>query len=126
MPRVSVSMLKGKSGSYREGVLKSIYAALRESLNVPEGDHFMTITEHESSNFLYGNAFDATRSDDLLYISITVFDSRNAEQKANLFKSIAKHLKNAPGVSSEDVFVNLYPVSAENWSVARGLPFNQN
>ena len=53
-----------------------------ETLNVPEGDEFMTITEYQAANFRCGAAFGMNRSDDFVYIQITVFDTRPVEQEA--------------------------------------------
>jgi 4-oxalocrotonate tautomerase family enzyme len=95
---------------------------MREALGVPEDDQFMTITEHDAANFRYGaTCFGVARSDDLVYIQITVFDTRTAEQKKALFERIAKLLGESPGIRPEDVFVNILEAAKENWSVGNGL-----
>jgi phenylpyruvate tautomerase PptA (4-oxalocrotonate tautomerase family) len=94
---------------------------MRETLNVPEGDQFMTITEHDAANFRYGAAFGIARSDDLVFIQITVFNTRTVEQKKALFRRIAALLGESPGIRAEDVFVNLVDAAKENWSVGHGL-----
>jgi len=94
---------------------------MREALNVPEGDQFMTISEHEAANFRYGEAFGITRSDDLVFIQLTVFNTRTAEQKKELFRRIAEFLGESPGIRPEDVFVNVLEAAKENWSVGLGL-----
>jgi phenylpyruvate tautomerase PptA (4-oxalocrotonate tautomerase family) len=94
---------------------------MRETLNVPEGNQFMTISEHEAANFRYGNAYGITRSDDVVFIQITVFSARTAEQKKALFRRIAKLLGESPGIRPEDVFVNVLDAAKENWSVGLGL-----
>ena len=81
----------------------------------------MTISEHDAANFRYGNAFGVARSDDLVYIQITVFDTRTAEQKKALFRRIAQLLGDRPGIRPEDVFVNVLDSAKENWSVGHGL-----
>ena len=94
---------------------------MREALNVPEDDQFMTITEHEAANFRHGNAYGVTRSADVVYIQITVFDTRTAEQKKALFKRAAELLGKNPGIQPENVFVNVLESAKENWSVGHGL-----
>jgi len=121
MPIVNISMRAGKPAAYRQAIFDSLYQALREALGVPEGDQFMTITEHEAANFRHGNAFEVDRSDDLVYIRITVFDSRTVEQKKALFRRIAELLEESPGLRPQDVFVNVYDAPKENWSVGNGL-----
>ena len=121
MPIVHVSMCTGKTDGYRQAIFDGLYQALREALDVPEDDQFMTITEHDPSNFRYGGAFDITRSDDLIYIQITMFNTRPIEQKKALFERIAAHLTASPGIRPEDLFVNIYDTLKENWSVGKGL-----
>jgi phenylpyruvate tautomerase PptA (4-oxalocrotonate tautomerase family) len=121
MTLLQISMRTGKPEAYRQAIFDSLYRAMREALNVPEDDQFMTITEHDPANFRYGNAFGVTRSDDLLYIRITVFDTRTVDQKKALFRRIAELLGESPGVRPEDVFVNIIDAPKENWSVGHGL-----
>ena len=123
MPLIHVSMRAGKPEAYRQAILDSLYRALREALDVPEDDQFITISEHAAGNFRYGAAFGVNRSDDLLYINITVFNTRTAEQKKVLFRRIADLLGASPGIRSEDVFVVIADAPRENWSVGRGEQF---
>ena len=121
MPLIHVSLRAGKPEAYRQAIFDGLYRAMREALNVPEDDQFMTISEHDAANFRYGNAFGIPRSDDLVYIQITVFDTRTAEQKKALFRRIAQLLGDSPGIRPEDVFVNVLDAAKENWSVGHGL-----
>ena len=121
MPIAHISLRAGKPEAYRQAIFDSLYRAMRETLHVPEGDQFMTITEHDAANFRYGAAYGVARSDDLLYIQITVFDSRTLEQKKALFRRIAELLGESPGIRPEDVFVNVLEAAKENWSLGHGL-----
>ncbi|OAF17707.1 MULTISPECIES: tautomerase family protein [Bradyrhizobium] len=121
MPLLHISLRAGKPAAYRQAILDSLYRAMREALQVPEGDEFMTITELEPANFRCGNAYGVTRSDDAVLIQITVFDTRTAEQKKALYRRIADLLGERPGIRSEDVFVNVLDAPKENWSVGHGL-----
>src|SRR3954469_22360699 len=121
MPLLHISLRAGKPDGYRQAIFDSLYRAMRETLNVPEGDEFMTISEHDAANFRYGPAFGIARSDDLVFIRIIVFDTRTAEQKKALFLRIAELLGESPGLRPEDVFVNVVDAAKENWSVGNGL-----
>ncbi len=121
MPLLQISLRAGKPEAYRQAIFNSLYRAMREVLNVPEDDQFMTITEHDAANFRYGNAYGVARSDDVVYIQITVFNTRTVEQKKALFRRIAELLGESPGVRPEDVFVNIVDAAKENWSVGHGL-----
>jgi 4-oxalocrotonate tautomerase len=122
MPLIHVALRAGKPEVYRQAIFDGLYRAMRETLEVPEDDQFMTISEHEAANFRYGaSCFGVARSDDLVFIQITVFDTRTAEQKKALFRRTAELLGENPGIRPEDVFVNVLEAAKENWSVGHGL-----
>ena len=121
MPLLHIAMRAGKPDAYRRAILDGLYRAMREALSVPEDDQFMTITEHDAANFRYGAAFGIARSDDLVFVQITVFDTRTVEEKKALFRRIAELLAESPGIRPEDVFVNIVEVAKENWSFGHGL-----
>jgi phenylpyruvate tautomerase PptA (4-oxalocrotonate tautomerase family) len=122
MPLIHVALRAGKSEAYRQAIFDGLYRAMREALGVPEDDQFMTISEHDAANFRYGaSCFGVARSDDLVFIQITVFDTRTAEQKKALFRRTAELLGENPGIRPEDVFVNVLEAAKENWSVGHGL-----
>jgi 4-oxalocrotonate tautomerase len=121
MPLLHISLRTGKPEAYRQAIFNSLYRAMREALNVPEDDQFMTITEHDAANFRYGNAYGVTRSADVVYIQISVFNTRTVEQKTALFRRTAELLGESPGIRPEDVFVTVLEAAKENWSVGHGL-----
>ena len=121
MPLIHISLRAGKPEAYRQAIFDGLYRAMREALNVPEDDQFMTITEHDATNFRTGNAYGVVRSADVVYIQITVFASRTAEQKKALYRRIAELLGENPGIRPEDVFVVVLDAAKENWSLGHGL-----
>jgi len=121
MPLTHISLRAGKPEAYRQAIFDSLYRAMRETLNVPEDDQFITITEHDAANFRYGPYLGVARSDDLVFIQMTVFNTRSAEQKKALFRRIVELLGENPGIRPEDVFVNLLEAAKENWSLGHGL-----
>ena len=121
MPLVHIAMRAGKPQAYRQAIFDSLYRAMRDALKVPEDDRFMTITEHDAANFRYGNAYGVARGEDVLYIQITVFNTRTLEQKKAFFHRVAELLADSPGIRPEDVFVNVLEAAKENWSVGNGL-----
>ena len=121
MPIIHIALRAGKPEAYRQAIFDGLYRAMRETLSVPEDDQFMTISEHDASNFRYGNGYGVTRSADVVYIQITVFVTRTVEQKKALFRRIAELLGQSPGIRPEDVFVVVLEAAKENWSVGHGL-----
>ncbi|WP_374544539.1 tautomerase family protein [Rhodoblastus sp.] len=122
MPLVHISLRAGKPEAYRQAIFDGLYRAMRETFSVPEGDQFMSITEHDAANFRYGASYlGLARSDDLVLIQITANNTRTMEQKKALFRRIAALLGESPGLRPEDVFVSLVEVAKENWSLGHGL-----
>jgi 4-oxalocrotonate tautomerase len=121
MPLARISLRRGKPAAYRKAILEGLYQALRETFNVPEGDRFMIITEHDTDDFVYdANYLGIARSDDLVIIQITVSNTRPTAQKQQLYRRIVEKLTENPGLRPEDVFINLVEVLPENWSFGHG------
>ncbi len=121
MPLTRVSLRRGKPAAYRKAILEGLYQAMRETFDVPEGDRFMIVTEHDPDDFVYGADYlGIQRSDDLVIIQITVSNTRNVEQKQKLYRRIVERLTESPGLRPEDIFINLVEVLPENWSFGHG------
>ncbi|MBR0896915.1 tautomerase family protein [Bradyrhizobium tropiciagri] len=121
MPLTRVSLRRGKPAAYRKAILDSLYRAMRETFDVPDGDRFMTISEHDGDDFAYGADYlGIRRSDDLVIIQITVSNTRPVAQKQQLYRRIAELLTDSPGLRAEDIFINLVEVLPENWSFGNG------
>ena len=122
MPLIRVSMRRGKPAAYRKAILEGLYQAMRETFDVPEGDRFMVVTEHDADDFVYDpNYLGIKRSDDLVIIQLTISNTRPVAQKQQLYRRIAERLTENPGLRAEDVFINLVEVLPENWSFGHGV-----
>ena len=122
MPLVRVSLRRGKPAAYRKAILDGIYRAMRSAFDVPEEDRFMTISEHDETDFSYSKSYlDIPRSDDLVIIQITANNTRTVEKKKALYRQIVDNLAADPGLRREDVFINLVEVLPENWSFGNGV-----
>jgi 4-oxalocrotonate tautomerase len=122
MPLVRIDLRKGKSAEYRAAICDGIYEALRATFNVPEEDRFMIVNEHDESNHQFSrNYLGITRSDDLIFVQLTVSNTRSVAQKQALYAGIVERLADNPGVRREDVFISLLEVGVENWSFGNGI-----
>lgn len=121
MPLIRISLRTGTAPAFRTALVEGIYAALRETFTVPEGDLFAVVHEHEAANFHYGPDYlDIHRGDGLVIIQITCNATRTTAQKRSLYTAVARNLGREPGVKPADVFVNLVEVAPENWSFGDG------
>lgn len=107
MPLSRISLRRGKSAAYKKAIMDGVYRALRETFDVPDGDRFTVMSEHDEHSFAYdANDLDIARSDDLVIIQITANNIRTVGQKA-LYARIAEVRAESPGLRPEDVLVSI-------------------
>lgn len=122
MPLVRIDLRRGKSAGYKKAIADGVYRALRETFTVPDEDRFVILTEHDDDGFFYSNSYlDIERTGELVFIQITVTNSRGIDQKKALFARAAALLAADPGLRPQDVFINLLEVVKENWSFGNGV-----
>lgn len=93
-----------------------------EAISVPAQDRFQIITEHPADSLIYDPSYlGINRTDDIVFIQITLNSGRTVDQKRTLYKRITELLAKEPGVRPEDVLVNLVEVAKENWSFGNGV-----
>ena len=122
MPLVRIDLRQGKTAGYRQKVGDAIYRAMLETINVPEHDHFQVMSEHPGEGLIYDPTYlGINRTDDVVFIQITLNTGRTLEQKKALYKRIAELLAQDPGVRPEDVLINLVECAKEDWSFGNGI-----
>ena len=91
------------------------------TINVPAGDRFQVITEHPADGLVYDPGYlGIRRTDDVVFIEMTLNLGRTLEMKKAFYARIAENLARNPGLRKEDVFINLVEVPKENWSFGNG------
>lgn len=121
MPLVRIDLRVGRKPEFRRALGDAVYAAMTETANVPAGDRFVVVTEHDADGLLYDPAYlGVERTDGVIFIQITLNAGRTLEVKKALYRRIAERLADL-GVRKEDVFVSLVEVVKENWSFGNGV-----
>jgi len=121
VPFTQISLRKGKSIEYRRELMEEVYLAMLDSINIPENDRFATVTELEEGNFNNsGDYLGINRSDDIVYIQITLNGGRTTDKKKALYSRIAERLNTKLGIRTEDIVISLLEVSPEDWSLGNG------
>ena len=121
MPLVRIDLLQGKPTAYRERIGEIVYAAMRETLNVPEHDNFRVISEHAKEDLVFDREYlGIARTDDCIFIQISLNGGRTIEMKQKFYKAVADGLHAELKVRREDVLINLVEVAKENWSFGNG------
>jgi phenylpyruvate tautomerase PptA (4-oxalocrotonate tautomerase family) len=122
MPLVRVDIQKHRDPTHARRIGQLIYAAMRQTIGVPEHDNFQILAEHDEQHFIFDPEYlGINRTDNLVVIQITLNEGRTLEQKKNLYKTIAESLNAELAVRLEDVFINLVEVKKENWSFGNGI-----
>jgi 4-oxalocrotonate tautomerase len=121
MPLVRISLRQGKPTEYREKIAAGVHRAMVEAMNVPAQDRFQVITEYPADGLIYDPTYlGIERSDDIVFIQITLNAGRTVDQKRTFYRRTVQLLGKEPGVRSEDVLINLVEVAKENWSFGNG------
>ena len=121
MPLVRIDLMEGKPREYRRALADGVYRALVEAVGAPENDQFVVVSEHGEGSLVYDpNYLGIERTDDVIFIQITLNEGRPVEKKQELYKKIAELLTENTGVRPEDLMINLVEVSKANWSYGYG------
>jgi 4-oxalocrotonate tautomerase len=121
MPLVRIDLLEGKTREYREQVGRVVYDAMLEALGVPKNDRFQIITEHSRAGLQFDRSYlGIERSEDCIFLQITLNAGRTLEVKKLFYKAVADGLHEKLKLRREDVFINLVEVQKENWSFGNG------
>lgn len=107
---------------YRRRIGDAVYRAMVETINVPEHDRFQVITDHPTEGLIYDPGYlGINRTDDIVFIQITLNAGRTLEQKKALYARIAALLSEDPGIRPQDVLINLVECAKEDWSFGNGI-----
>ena len=121
MPLVRISLREGKSAEYRRAIGDAVHRALIETVNVPAPDRFQVVNEYSQDDLIYDPGYlNIDRSDDVVFVQVTLNAGRTIEQKKALYARIAELLAENSGLRPQDVLINLVEVSRENWSFGNG------
>ena len=121
MPLVRISFREGKPETYRRALADGIHRAMVDAINVPPLDRFQVITEHPAESLIYDPAYlGIIRSDDVVFVQITLNAGRSTEQKRALYARMAELLQASSGLRPQDLLISLVEVSRENWSFGNG------
>jgi|SRR5579862_3208531 len=121
MPLVRIDLVEGKTAEYHAQIGEVVYQALLGTFGVPKDDRFQVITAHPAEELLFDrNYLGIRRSDDCIFIQITMSTGRTVEMKQRFYKTVADGLHEKLKLRREDVFINLVEVNKENWSFGNG------
>ena len=121
MPLVRIDLGEGKTPEYHAKIGEIVYQALLDCFGVPKNDRFQIITPHPRHELQFDREYlGVHRSDDCIFLQITLSTGRTTEMNQRFYKAVADGLHEALKLRREDVFINLVEVGKENWSFGNG------
>lgn len=122
MPLVRITLRKGRTPEFLRAIADAVHDALVAQANVPADDRFQVIDEVEADRLMANPGYaSANRSENVLFIEITLNAGRTLDVKKALYADIARRLGEGADVRPDDVLISLTEVQKENWSFAHGL-----
>ncbi len=122
MPLARIDLVQGKAAEFRRTVGDIVYEAMIEVLKAPKDDRFQVISEHPADAIVADeNYLGVRRTQECIFIQLTLNAGRTVEQKKAFYKAVADALHVRLGLRREDVFINLIEVQKENWSFGNGI-----
>jgi len=121
MPLVRVSITTGRTREEKRAIADAIYEAMRQTINIPENDRFIAISEHADGDLIADPGFmGISRSENAMFVEITLRQGRTVEVKQALYRKIVENLADAAGVRKEDVLIALRENDLADWSFGNG------
>ena len=122
MPLVHISLRAGKPPAYVRAIADGVFEAMLTTINVPADDRFQVIDEYPADRLIYDPTYlGVKRTDDVVFIEVTLNQGRTLELKEAFYARIAENLAKNPSMRKEDVLVNLVEVPKENWSFGNSI-----
>ena len=121
MPLARIDVPSTLSSSDRAIVGEVVYDALRQTLNVPEGDRFQVIAAHGTGDLVIDSDYlGITRTSAAILVQVTLNEGRSVEAKKAFFRAVADGLNSKIALRREDVIISLVETKKENWSFGCG------
>ena len=121
MPLVHIALRDHHQAAVRQAISEAVHQAMVETINIPANDRFQIISSHQADELIADPTYlDVARSDDVVFIQITLNAGRTIEMKQALYKRIAELVSTQAAIRAEDIIINLLEVSKEDWSFGNG------
>ena len=121
MPFARIDLVRGKSADYRRTIADVVYEVMLDTLKAPANDRFQVISEHAPDSHIADDSYlGIKRTQDCVFIQLTLNAGRSVEQKKAFYRAVADGLHERLSLRREDVLISLVEVAKENWSFGDG------
>lgn len=123
MPFVWISLLRGKSPEYIQGLQAAAHDALVGAFGMPSDDDFGVVDQYEPHEMVFHRTFrnSGPRSDDCVFFTFTDGVDRGEAAKRHFYKLLVELVGKRPGLRPEDVFVIIHMETRINFSFGEGV-----
>lgn len=122
MPLVRIDLIRGRREEDIAAIGESVQRALVETMGVPERDRFQVITEHAANRLIYDPSYlGVERSDDFVFVQVTLSRGRTTEQKQAFYARLAELLERNARMGPEDLAISIVESAREDWSFGDGI-----
>jgi len=112
MPKVLISMKKGRTVSEKKNILDAVHKALVEAFKIPQTDRTLFISEYDSENM--------DTKDGFVLIEVSAFKGRTREAKKMFYGLCVENLKNTAGIDPQAVMIIIHDIPKEDWGIRGG------
>jgi 4-oxalocrotonate tautomerase len=121
MPFVRIDLARGKSPEFHASLGEIVYRAMVETINVPENDKYVVITEHAPHEMHVTESYLGMKySADIIFIQIFLIAGRSTELKKGLYRRINDDVHARLKIRREDVFITLSGIGKDDISFGNG------
>lgn len=121
MPYVRIDLARGKSPEFQATLGEIVYRAMVETINVPENDKYIVVTEHASTEMHVTKSYlGMTYTADIIFIQIFLIAGRSTELKKGLYRRINDDIHDKLKIRKEDVFITLSGIGKDDVSFGNG------
>ena len=121
MPLVRIDISNHSDKGLESQIGDLVYAAMLESLNVPEDDKFQILTRHSVSQIVRPESYlRINYTKQLVVIQITLNEGRTTDVKKFFYAKLDDLLNSKLNIRKEDILISLVEVNKENWSFGNG------
>lgn len=120
MPLMKIDMIKGRGEKEIKKILDISYQAMLESFEVPEGDRYQIVSQHEAYEMqILDTGLGVRRTSEVLVFSL-ISRSRTTKQKETFYERLVSDLQEKLNIRREDVIITISINNDEDWSFFDG------
>lgn len=120
MPLIKVDLIKGRKPEEIKQILDVAHYVVLEAFQVPEGDRYQVVTQHEPYELIMkdtGLGFD--RSDNVILFTV-ISTQRTDKMKKDFYRLLTEKLEKQSQIAPEDVMITFVTNGAGEWSFGFG------